>query len=70
MCLETRKIQLQKLDMLVRARFVEMFGDPNINSKKWNECPLSKKLNVLGGYAFKSDQFDEKVVFLYFVLEI
>ncbi len=24
--LETRKIQLQKLDMLVRARFVEMFG--------------------------------------------
>ena len=37
-----------------------MFGDPNINSKKWNECPLSKKLNVLGGYAFKSDQFDEK----------
>lgn len=58
--LETRKIQLQKLDMLVRARFVEMFGDPNINSKKWNECPLSKKLNVLGGYAFKSDQFDEK----------
>ena len=25
--LETRKIQLQKLDMLVRARFVEMFGN-------------------------------------------
>ena len=52
--------KLQMLDDLIKARFVEMFGDPNINSKKWNECPLSKKLNVLGGYAFKSDQFDEK----------
>lgn len=58
--LDKRKAELQKLDTLIRARFVEMFGDPNINSKKWNECPLSKKLNVLGGYAFKSDQFDEK----------
>ena len=33
--LETRKIQLQKLDMLVRARFVEMFGDPVLNEKGW-----------------------------------
>ena len=58
--INSRKQQLEKLDKIVKARFVEMFGDPNINSKKWNECPLSKKLNVLGGYAFKSDQFDEK----------
>lgn len=58
--IEDRKQELKCLDNLIRARFVEMFGDPNINSKKWNECPLSKKLNVLGGYAFKSDQFDEK----------
>lgn len=55
-----RQRELKLLENLIRARFVEMFGDPNINSKKWNECPLSKKLNVLGGYAFKSDQFDEK----------
>ena len=55
-----RNQEMISLDDLIKARFVEMFGDPNINSKKWNECPLSKKLNVLGGYAFKSDQFDEK----------
>ena len=55
-----RQRELKLLENLIRARFVEMFGDPNINSKKWNEYPLSKKLNVLGGYAFKSDQFDEK----------
>ena len=58
--IELRKQEISRLDDIIRARFVEMFGDPNINSKKWNECPLSKKLNVLGGYAFKSDQFDEK----------
>ena len=34
--LETRKIQLQKLDMLVRARFVELFGDPDNNEKSWD----------------------------------
>lgn len=30
-----RKQQLQKLDELVKARFVEMFGDPVQNSLKW-----------------------------------
>ena len=30
-----RKHQLQKLDELVKARFVEMFGDPVTNSKRW-----------------------------------
>ena len=43
-----------------KARFVEMFGNPEINSMKWNEQPLSEKLDVLGGYAFKSEQFDEE----------
>ena len=36
-----------------------MCGDPVVNSKGWRESSLSEKLNVLGGYAFKSDQFDE-----------
>ena len=56
---EQRQQELKLLDNLIKARFVEMFGDPEINSKGWNECPLSEKLDVVGGYAFKSDQFDE-----------
>ncbi len=36
-----------------------MFGDPDTNPKGWNECALSEKLNVVGGYAFKSDGFSE-----------
>ena len=54
-----RKEQLAGLNELVKARFVELFGNPDANSKGWDECPLSEKLNVLGGYAFKSDKFDE-----------
>lgn len=57
--LDRRKQELQLLDNLIKARFVEMFGDPDTNSKGWEECSLSEKLNVLGGYAFKSDKFDE-----------
>ena len=54
------KQELELLDNLIKARFVEMFGNPEINSMKWNEQPLSEKLDVLGGYAFKSEQFDEE----------
>ena len=57
--LNGRTNELTLLDNLIKARFVEMFGDPDTNSKGWEECTLSEKLNVLGGYAFKSDQFDE-----------
>ena len=38
-----REQELQTLDDLVKARFVEMFGDPEHNNKKW---PI-KKLNDL-----------------------
>jgi len=33
--IDKRKEQLEKLDVLVKARFVEMFGDININDKGW-----------------------------------
>ncbi len=54
-----REQELQVLDDLIRARFVEMFGDPDTNSKRWPERLLSEMLDVLGGYAFKSDGFSE-----------
>ena len=58
--IKVRQQELQLMDDLIRARFVEMFGNPDTNTKKWDECALSGKLSVVGGYAFKSDQFDEK----------
>lgn len=54
-----RQQELDKLDELVKARFVEMFGDPESNSMGWHEDALSEHLSVIGGYAFKSDLFDE-----------
>ena len=35
-----RKKQLQKLDDLVKARFVEMFGDPILNPMGWEQVTL------------------------------
>ncbi len=34
--IEKRKTELVLLDNLIKARFVEMFGDPNCNDKSWN----------------------------------
>lgn len=38
--IDLRKQQLQQLDELVKARFVELFGDPVINEKKWARLTL------------------------------
>ncbi len=39
--IETRKNEINKLDVLVKARFVEMFGDPVKNTKKFGLTKLS-----------------------------
>ena len=39
-----RKKQLQKLDDLVKSRFVEIFGDPETNPKGWKKGPLSQEI--------------------------
>ena len=47
--LESRKTEIELLDDLVRARFVEMFGDINLNDKKWNHEPLGKLCTIVRG---------------------
>ncbi len=54
-----RKQQLAKLDELVKARFVEMFGEPSQNPRGWMVELLSNYLEVVGGYAFKSNRFQD-----------
>ncbi len=45
-----RKQQLAKLDELVKARFVEMFGDPIQNPMQWNEvCIVNLCRSIYGG---------------------
>ncbi len=42
-----RKRQLEELDTLVKARFVEMFGDPVLNTKGWPIHRLSEYIEFL-----------------------
>ena len=44
--IELRKQQLEKLDTLIKARFVEMFGDPVVNPKGWEKRPLSEEAEI------------------------
>lgn len=37
-----RRQQMNKLDELVKSRFIELFGDPEQNPMAWNKQPLSK----------------------------
>ena len=41
--------ELELLDELVKARFVEMFGDPRINDKKWKTGKIVDYFEVKGG---------------------
>ena len=51
-----RKQQLQKLDDLIKARFVEMFGDPISNEKRWPTDSLTHACSKIysGGTPSKS----------------
>ena len=44
-----RRQQLDKLDKLVKARFVEMFGDIKVNDKGWPIQPLGELCTVVRG---------------------
>lgn len=44
-----RKQQLAKLDELIKARFVEMFGDMLLNSLGWSEKPLECLADIVSG---------------------
>ena len=44
-----RQQELDKLDELVKARFVEMFGDVTKNEKKWNSSKLSELCSLKSG---------------------
>ena len=41
-----RQSQLQKLDELVKARFVELFGEPEMNIKGWPVVPMSEVCSI------------------------
>ena len=47
--LETYRTELSKLDDLIRARFVEMFGDMFLNTRGWQEESLESLADIVSG---------------------
>lgn len=47
--IEKRKAQIEKLDLLVKSQFIEMFGDPVTNPKGWEIVELKKVCDVRDG---------------------
>ena len=47
--IELKNNELSALDDLIRARFVEMFGDMYLNSKGWPEAKLESMADVVSG---------------------
>lgn len=57
----SRRRQLDKLEELVQARFVEMFGDPELNPMKWRVVPITEVVRgtVRNGFFAKRDEYCE-----------
>lgn len=54
-----RKKQIEKMDLLVKAKFYEMFGDPVSNSMKWTTKTLKEVCTKLtDGSHFSPDSFE------------
>ena len=45
--IELRNQQLEKLDLLVKSRFIEMFGDPVENERNWKTNSLDRICNTI-----------------------
>ena len=62
--ISSRKQQLTKLDDLVKARFVEMFGEPEFNTKAWPIRSLDKLCDVGSSKRiYQNDQSKEGIPF-------
>ena len=60
--IDERRQELQKLDELIKARFVEMFGDPATNPMNWNKVNISEVIGgkVSNGFFAKRDDYVEE----------
>ena len=61
--IQMRKQELLKLDELIKARFVEVFGDPELNPKDWEKQPLAKVITAANnGMARRGSDEDGNIV--------
>lgn len=51
-----RRQQLDKLEELVKSRFMEMFGDPVLNPLDWQKNTLETNATLVNGRAYRQDE--------------
>lgn len=56
-----RREQLEKLDILVKSKFIEMFGDPVLNPKGWEKKKLGEVCDQIRGITYKSQDVEESL---------
>jgi restriction endonuclease S subunit len=47
--IESKKVQLSEYDQLIKSRFVEMFGNPDLNDKKWSVLKIKDIATCVAG---------------------
>lgn len=47
--IDKKKEQIEKLDLLVKSKFIEMFGDPVTNFKKWDKVAIGEVFEIKTG---------------------
>ena len=57
-----KRKQIERIDELIKSRFIEMFGDPMINSMGWKTDKAERHSGVLAGFPFDSSQYTESGV--------
>jgi len=60
--IEKRKAQIEKLDLLVKSQFIEMFGDPVTNPKGWEIEKLEKMGELNRGVSKHRPRNDPKLL--------
>jgi type I restriction enzyme S subunit len=65
-----RKRELEQLDRLIKARFVEMFGDPLLNDKRYHKVPLGVVTEVGSSKRIFEKEYVSKGVPFYRTKEI
>ncbi|MBI5982739.1 restriction endonuclease subunit S [Clostridium perfringens] len=61
--IDKRKEQIEELDLLVKSKFIEMFGDPYLNPKRWAKKEL-KEIMLLAnnGLSRRGNDLDGNIV--------
>lgn len=55
-----RRAAFAQLDSLTQSLFLDLFGDPATNPKGWPNLALGEVVKLVGGFAFKSENFAEE----------